>query len=58
MKCHKCKFHESGYLWNCCHLTGDEYYYEYYENPCPLVNDDYIVITDCPELGLIKGLEV
>ena len=55
MKCCDCNFHKSGYLWNGCGLTGNEYYHEFYETPCPFIDDNYIVTTDCPELGLIKG---
>ena len=58
MRCCDCEYHESGYLWNCCHLTGDEYYHEFYESPCAFINDDYEVIEDCQELGLVKGEKV
>ena len=54
MRCCDCKFHESGYLWNCCHLTGSEYYHEFYDKPCEFIDDNYIVTTDYPELGLTK----
>ena len=58
MKCFECNFHKSGYMWNGCQLTGDEYYHEFYNEPCPFIDDNYIVIADCPELGLKKGEQV
>lgn len=58
MFCYDCDFHASGHLWNCCHLTCCEYYNEYYETSCPIIDDNYIVIADIPELGLKKGEKV
>lgn len=43
-------------MWNRCDLTESEYYYEANkDNPCTIIDDNYIFITDCPELGFIKG---
>ena len=55
MKCCDCKFHKSGYLCNSCSLTDSEYYHEFYDNPCAFIDDNYIFIRDCPEMGFVKG---
>lgn len=55
MRCCDCVFHQSGYLWNRCCLTGDEYYQVFYDEPCDFIDDNYIVISNCPEMGLNKG---
>ena len=55
MKCRDCSFHESGYMWNRCSLIEAEYYYEYNDKPCPFIDDNYIVIENCLELGLKIG---
>lgn len=55
MKCRNCRFHHSGYLWNRCDLTESECYHEYSNEPCPLVDDNYIFIKNCEPLGFVKG---
>lgn len=56
MKCCDCKYHESGYLWNHCCLTGNEYYYEFYKEQCPFITDDYKFKEDVDELGFKKDM--
>jgi hypothetical protein len=36
-------------------LTESEYYHEYYDKPCPCIDDNYIFIKDCEEMGFVKG---
>lgn len=55
MKCRNCEFHQSGYLWNRCGLTDSEYYQEYNEEPCPIIDDNYVFTEDCEPLGFVKG---
>lgn len=55
MFCKDCKFHQGGYMWNRCALTDAEYYREYNEEPCPIVNDDYIFTEYCEPLGFVEG---
>ena len=57
MRCCDCIFHAKSYLWNACSLTGSEYYYEYSDKPCPVIDDDYIIKIDCPEYGLKRGVK-
>ena len=55
MFCRDCEFHQSGYMWNRCDLTESEYYHKYYDKPCPCIDDNYIFIKDCEEMGFVKG---
>lgn len=38
MKCFDCPYHKSGYMYNSCAVTFDEYFME--PENCDLVNDD------------------
>ena len=58
MRCCDCKFHQGRHLWNRCDLTEAECYYEFFSAPCDIIDDDYIFITDCPEMGFEKGKSV
>lgn len=55
MKCNKCKFYHGGYMWNRCDLTDSEYFRECISEPCGIIDDNYIFITDCEPLGFVKG---
>lgn len=55
MKCCNCKFNHSGCNWNRCDLTESEYYHEYYDEPCPCIDDNYVFIKDCEGMGFVKG---
>lgn len=55
MKCRNCKFYQGGYMWNRCVLTESECFRECIKEPCNIIDDDYIFITDCEPLGFIKG---
>lgn len=45
MKCCKCKYNHSGVTdygpFNECEKFGFEYYFEYYEEDCPYIDDNY-----------------
>ena len=55
MICAKCKFNHRTLMWNKCDLTGAECYHEYYEEPCPIIDDNYVFIEDCESMGFTKG---
>ena len=55
MRCCDCKFYHSGFNWNRCNLTENEYYHEYYNEPCPCIDDNYIFKSDCEGMGFVKG---
>ena len=55
MICRNCKFYQSGYLWNRCALTGDEYFREFSETSCQVVDDAYIFLEGCKPFGFVKG---
>ena len=55
MNCRNCDFHQSGCLWNRCNLMEAEYYREYNETPCPMIDDNYVFTEDCELLGFVKG---
>ena len=54
MKCHKCKFYHFSFPSNACDLGGENFH-EYNAEDCPFVNNDYLFVKNCPELGYIKG---
>lgn len=54
MKCHKCKFYHFSFPSNACDLGGENFH-EYNAESCPFIDDDYLFIENCPELGYIKG---
>lgn len=41
MKCRDCPYYKSGYMYNQCGFTGDEYFRE--PEKCDLINDDYTI---------------
>jgi len=41
MKCYDCDFYKSGYQWNGCGVTGDEYFHTVLD--CTFVNDDQTI---------------
>ena len=55
MRCGNCQFNHRSCYWNRCDLTESEYYHEYYDEPCPYIDDNYIFIKDCEEMGFVKG---
>ena len=55
MRCCDCKFNHNNYHWNRCDLTDSEYYHEYYSEPCPTIDDNYIFKEDCEPMGFIIG---
>ena len=55
MFCKACKFHKSGYMWNRCDLMEAEYYHEYNNEPCPIIDDNYIFRGNCEPLGFVQG---
>lgn len=56
MKCCNCKFHHGSRDWNRCDLTESEYYHEYYNEPCPFIDNNYIfIIKNCEGMGFVKG---
>lgn len=55
MKCSNCKFYHGGFNWNRCDITEGECFYEFIAEPCSIINDDYVFIIDCPEMGFEKG---
>lgn len=55
MRCGECKFNRRSAYWNRCDLTEAEYYNEYYDEPCPAIDDDYIFKEDCEGMGFVKG---
>jgi hypothetical protein len=55
MRCCDCEFNQRSYLWNKCALTGAECYYEFYEKPCDVIDNNYNFIIDCEAIGAEKG---
>lgn len=55
MKCLDCKFYHGGNMYNRCDLTESEYFKGFWDKPCTLIDDNYIILEDCPPLGLKKG---
>lgn len=55
MTCKCCKFYHGGYMWNRCDLMDAEYFSECLDEPCGLINDNYVFREDCEPLGFVKG---
>lgn len=58
MKCFKCKFLRCSLFENKCELFGFYNFYEYFDEECPWVGDDYIIKETCEDLGITKGEDV
>ena len=55
MRCCDCQFNHRGCYWNRCDLLESEYYNEYYEEPCPVIDENYIFISNNDFLNVNKG---